>query len=414
MGILRRIGASFRKALTFVRLDGTPADDDFGTRADSPTGRLAQEAIGDGQQTSILMAPVVWLARTLSRVPIQVLDADGEPQDRPEIAGLMRRNLLYSCAIDLALYGDAYAEIERGGMGQPVGMKYLSYTWIEPRPVNGDVIDYIRVVRRGTTGGVLGVLRFVHAADLVHALQGTDPRTPATGLSPLLMMMADAAGDIEAARTAATVMRNRGVLGTIVSPQPGPQGHHAHIDEARANKIQERIDANYSREKRGKAAVFSQPVAVDHAEVDLDKLAMTAVRGISEERVCAVLGIPASVVGFGAGLRQVKVGATMREQRGLAWDNAVLPTLDLLLEAFTAMLMPEFDAEGLRFGYMLPPGHVAALDAEVLARTAALGFRSGVMKRSEARTLQNLPSEAADEVYATELPRPPMSGSVSP
>lgn len=413
MGRIRLFFARARKALDFVRLDGSDPDALTGT-SDIATTRLAERAVGNGQSASVLMAPVVWIARTLSRVPIAVLDAEGAEVDRPDITALLTPRLLFSLAVDLAIYGDAYAEIERGGMGQPESLRYLSYTWIEPRPVFGDEIDYVRVIRRGSTGGIIGVLRFVHAEDLVHAVQGTDPSNPATGLSPFLILLAEMAGDVEAARIAATTLRNRGILGTVISPSPGPQGNHPFIDEERAKKIQQRIDENYSREKRGKAAVFNMPMQVDHAEVDLDKMAMVATRGISEERVCAVLGVPASVVGFGAGLRQTKIGAVMREQRGIAWDNAVLPTLDLLLDALTAMLMPEFGVEGMRFGYVLPPGHVAALDAEVLSRTAALGFRSGVMKRSEARALQGLASEAADEVYATELPKPPMASTVAP
>lgn len=416
MGRIRSwLSGMARKAINFVRLDGSPIDDDdLGVNTRGPVSRLAARAVGDGQSASVLMAPVVWLARTLSRVPIAVLDADGAEVDRPELTAMLDPRLMFSAAVDLTLYGDAYVELLRGGMGQVEAMRFLSYTWIEPRPIFGDVIEHVRVVRRGTTGGMLGVLRYVHADDLIHPVQGTDPTSPATGLSPLLIMVAEVAGDLEAARTAITVLRNRGVTGMVLSPQPGPQGHHAQIDEARAKKWQERLDTTYGRENRGKALVTNVPVKLDQAEVDLDKLAMVAIRGISEERVCAVLGIPASVVGFGAGLRQTKIGAVMREQRGLAWENAVLPILDVLLDAFTRSLMPEFGAEGLRYGYLLPPGHVAALDAEVLMRTAALGYRSGIMQRAEARAWNGLPAESSDEVYATDLPRPPPAGSIKP
>jgi hypothetical protein len=53
---------------------------------------------------------------------------------------------------------------------------------------------------------------------------------------------------------------------------------------------------------------------------DLD---LSALRNVAEERVCAALGVPAAVVGFGTGLEQTKLGATMRELRQLEAAAAV-------------------------------------------------------------------------------------------
>jgi hypothetical protein len=52
---------------------------------------------------------------------------------------------------------------------------------------------------------------------------------------------------------------------------------------------------------------------------------VSPLRDVSEERVCAALGIPAAVVGFGTGLQQTKVGATMKEMRQLAWTGGLIP-----------------------------------------------------------------------------------------
>ena len=133
----------------------------------------------------------------------------------------------------------------------------------------------------------------------------------------------------------------------------------------------------------------------------MEKLAMQTIRGISEERVCAVLGIPAAVVGVGVGLRQTKVGATLRELRSIAWDDAVIPTLDLILDAFTVKLAPEF-GDGLRYGYALPPGHVAATNAEILADRSEQLFKANIMDRAEAREPLGLEVRTEDEgVYFT-------------
>src|SRR3546814_12744510 len=65
-------------------------------------------------------------------------------------------------------------------------------------------------------------------------------------------------------------------------------------------------------------------------------------RDVAEERVCALLGIPAAVVGFGAGLQQTKVGATMQQMSKQAWENGVLPFCRLAADELTRSLLPQF------------------------------------------------------------------------
>jgi hypothetical protein len=66
------------------------------------------------------------------------------------------------------------------------------------------------------------------------------------------------------------------------------------------------------------------------------------IRDISEERVCAALAIPAAVVGFGTGLQQTKVGATMREMVKLAWQGGIEPNQAIMADELDRSLLPEF------------------------------------------------------------------------
>ncbi|MFV7869624.1 phage portal protein, partial [Enterococcus faecium] len=72
------------------------------------------------------------------------------------------------------------------------------------------------------------------------------------------------------------------------------------------------------------------------------QLNMSEGRDVAEERVCACLGIPVAVVGFGAGLQQTKVGATMEEMRKLAWNNGVLPFARMLADELQRSLLGQF------------------------------------------------------------------------
>ena len=408
-----KFGELLRRALPPWRKDDAQAEAESGSfsivgadgRPINFTGTAAEDrrTVGSGQHLSVLMAPVWWIARNAGGVRLAILDDNDVPvigAESDAMTALLPHPLRFSLVQDLVLYGNAYAEIIRGSMGAPAELRYLSATWVETRPISGDKIEYIRVVRpRGVVGGPLGVVRRVHADDLLHVQWGIDPIEPATGVSALFALLQDAATDREAATIAAQVLRQRGLTGLFMSPRSAEGG--AMLDEPTARKWEQKIDKDYSGNGRGKALVANIPMEVQHAEADLQRLAMKAIRDISEERVCAVLGVPASVVGFGAGLSQSRVGATMKEQRGIAWDNGVLPNLDLLLDACTMKLAPEFGSPG-RFGYQLPPGHVAAMEAEVLARRANLLYTGGIAKRGEARTSVDLSADDSDDIYVSD------------
>lgn len=379
-------------SFAIIGADGRPLDLNRGDAADRNT-------VGDGTRLSVLMAPVWWIARNGWRVRLSILDGNDQPVEAPEMVSLLPARLRFAMLADLALFGNAYAEIVRGSAGQPMKLRYLSATWVEPRPISAENLEYVRVVRpSGVIGGPIGNVRYVHAEDLVHVAWGIDPIEPATGISPLFALLQDSAMDRDAARMAAGILRTRGVTGIVMTPKGADGG--SMLDEATARKWGKHIDDTYSGTTgRGKTLVTNIPMDVHGDQADLEKLAMKAIRDLSEERVCAVLGVPASVVGLGAGLTQTKVGATMREQRGIAWDNAVVPNLDLLLEVCTDKLAPEFGMVG-RFGYLLPPGHVAAVDAEILARRANLLYGGGISRRGEARESVGLESAGTtDDVY---------------
>ncbi|MFK4985474.1 phage portal protein, partial [Klebsiella pneumoniae] len=79
----------------------------------------------------------------------------------------------------------------------------------------------------------------------------------------------------------------------------------------------------FGGDNRGGPLVMGAPTDVTPYGFNPQQMNMSEGRDVAEERVCACLGIPAAIVGFGAGLQQTKVGATMEELRKLAWNNGV-------------------------------------------------------------------------------------------
>lgn len=99
----------------------------------------------------------------------------------------------------------------------------------------------------------------------------------------------------------------------------------------------------FTRDCRGEAVVVNDSLSLD--TLQLGKLNVDKVRKIPEEQICSVLGIPAVVVGFGTGLDQTKVSATMAELREQAFENAAVPLMNLQ-EEYTVKLVSEYDTTG--------------------------------------------------------------------
>ena len=387
-GKTRRWFGRALKALNFIG-----ETDTTGLPAAKEALQQADKLVGDGTRASVIMAPLIWLAKKASTVPLDVMTDDRKVVNRPEMVDLIDQALLFETSIDVPLYGNAYVEIVRGGFGQPMRLRYLPVQWVEPKaaPDDPDVLGFVKVRRPGKAP------RDLHVDDLIHVKMGIDPQSTLTGISPFLAMLQDAASDVQAALITATVLRNAALMGGILSPQLNSgQGPVGVLDAKQAEAWQAKLNENFSGAGRGKVLVTSLPVQLQELRADLEKMALQTIRGLSEERVAALIGVPAAVVGFGVGLRQTKVGATLRELRGIAWDDGVLPVLEMILDAMTAKLAPEF-GDRLRFGYTLPPGHVSAVNAEVLATRSIGLYRAGIMDRAQAKEgvdLEVLPEDA--------------------
>jgi hypothetical protein len=128
------------------------------------------------------------------------------------------------------------------------------------------------------------------------------------------------------------------------------------------------------------------------------------IQRVHEERVCAALGIPAAVVGFGTGLEQVKVGATMRELVGLAWDDCIVPTQRIIASQVEHALLPEFEGSPEQFADA-DRSKVSALQEDENLRAARWNnqVQAGYVMVSEARRAFGLPVRPEDNVFLRPL-----------
>lgn len=394
-----------RKALTRVQHPTSSVI----LRADSsPTDSEMSDAVADGTGYDVLMTPLRWIQTAALEARPVVTSTDGDVIEGHRLSDLLRRPndayggsyLIEAAIFDLLVHGNAYILVVRDRNGAPRQLWWAPAENITPRwPQDGSAFvshyDYI-------IG--LGVREQLDPEDVIHVRMGVDPVDIRRGLSPLRSLLIEVWGDREAARLAASLLRNGGVPGLVLSPTSGDYDMTPEAAEAAQRQLMQ-----YASTGRGRPLVLTGPVRVEQFGFSPQQLDLSPLRNISEERVCAALGVPAAVVGFGAGLQQTKVGATMTELRRLAWHHGVAPVWRRILDAVEMSLGPSVLRDGERLE--LDTSGVMALreDQDDIAQRVQRLVAAGIMTRADARRALGLPTEDADEVFllpATVIPLP--------
>nr|KPM20440.1 hypothetical protein VO57_16035 [Citromicrobium sp. JL2201] len=302
--------------------------------------------VGDGLDASVVTAPVMWMQRSIPEATLAMreIKADGAHEDLHdhELLELMRSpNPFYG---DIALWGaivlsflidgNSYLIKVKNAAGKPVQLWWVPWWMIEPHaPIDGgDFIQFYRYTP-GTGAGVM----LLDPDDVVHFRNGINPRNMMKGLSPMQGVLREIFSDLESSNFIASLLRNMGVPGTVISPKGGAMPTPEDVSATKAW-----FQQAYGGDNRGKALVMGGPTEVQSFGFNPDQMNLSYGSNRAEERVCACIGIPAAVVGFGAGLEQTKVGATMEELRKLAWHNGVLPLGRQLVDELQRSLLPDF------------------------------------------------------------------------
>jgi HK97 family phage portal protein len=356
---------------------------------DRVTLNEVETQVGDGTGSDVIMSPVRWLQGAMAEAPLVEADKkDDAPVEGSTVTKLLEEpnafydgiNLLAATTYSLCLDGNAYW-LPVGTRGAPDSLWWAPSHLVEPHGTTKQLITHYRYTAGGET-------RDYDPKDVIHFRDGVDPRDQRIGLSPLRALLREVWTDDEAARFASQLLSNGGVPGLVLSPKMAEY----QLTKDEADALRGKIETRLTGEGRGRTLVLGGPVDVEQFGYSPQQMDLSPLRNIGEERVCAMLGIPAAVVGFGSGLEQTKVGATMREMRQLAWLGGVIR-----LQRIIAGELSRY----FRTRVLFDNSQVAALSESedaVAARVERL-VRAGVMSRAEARADLGLEVRPTDEVY---------------
>lgn len=369
--------------------------------------------VGDGLGSSVLMAPLNWMMRTFPEAPHIVQTRNDQRQweevsDHALTALISRPNDFYSglllmmaTVLDLC-FGNAFWLKIRNELGEVVQLWWVPRMMMDPRWNDPKVfIDHYDYFAGGQTVPV-------DPRDVVHFRFGLDPRNIRLGLSPLGSLARDIVMDDQAADFATAILKNLGVIGVVISPEIGGA-----VSKPALQETKEWIQENFSGDRRGNPLALPSPTKVQLLQYQMQGFDVSPLRDVSEERVCAALGIPAAVVGFGTGLQQTKVGATMKEMRQLAWYGGLMPMQKIVADEVKRSLLtdkiyvdgtdPYAPASGAPIRMAFDTSTVFALAEEAGAKHDRVrkDYLAGIIMRSEARvsTGRGAAKDGSDDVY---------------
>jgi HK97 family phage portal protein len=363
--------------------------------------------VGDGLSSGVITAALCWIMRSFPEAPCIVesrsaaKDALWEVETGHPLEDLLDQPNPYydggvlwmSTVLDFA-FGEAFWQKIRNGKHEVVEL------WWIPRALITPIYDDQRwpgVWIHHYEYKVGGRSFELPVEDVVHFRFGMDPRDPRRGFSQLAALFREVYIDDQAANFTASILRNLGIIGLVFSPKTGGTP----IPPGKLDEFKKYVQENFTADKRGQAMAFSNPIDAQVLAYNLQGFNVGPLRDISEERVCAALGIPAAVIGFGTGLQQTKVGATMREMIQLAWRGSIMPTQKAMARELKRSLVGEFQKQASRYRVRFDVSKIHALweDDQQKAQRVATTAENSLITVGEARRELGYPADAKHDFY---------------
>lgn len=384
--------------------------EDFWTHEDITfSGRLPRTAypygrdIQHGFDSNVIMSPVSWIMRTFTEAEPVVESRRNDRWQRVDDHRLQllltQPNQFYdgdavfkALVISYCLDGNAYLIKLRNTIGEVLELWYAPHWMVEPKwPRDGSTFISHYEYRPGA-GDKIDLL----PRDVIHLRFGLDPRNTRKGYSPLRPLLREIFTDEEASNFAAAVLRNQGFPGVVISPKEGMTQTREQAQELKA-----RFSTHFTGDRRGEPFVATRPTDINTFGFNSQQIQLTGLRDVSEERVCAMLGLPAAVVGFGAGLQQVKVGATMRELVRLARVNVINPMGLSFGRALTSQLLADFVSQIRRFRVRFDMSEVSVFQEDETEREERILARvaGGVMQVADAQEALGMEVDESQKFY---------------
>ncbi len=295
----------------------------------------------------------------------------------------MTANLMNNYIVtSVAVYGDAFILKLRNDAGAVVQLIPLLPEMVEVKGNDEKLITKYQYKQKGNTLDIM-------PEDMIHLRERIDPRNHRRGLAPLRSVMVEILGDAAASQMGAALVKNTGVPSVVISPK-----NDLSMTSDEAENIAEVFGRRFGGENRGR------PLVISGGEVDIQTLSFTPkdlelgkLRYINEERISAVLGVPAILAGLGAGLERATY-SNAKELREFFTEQKLIPMWNHFANEFTKQLLLEDYESNPAYCFKYDLSDVRALSQDEDATMARIvqGYNAGFITVNEARQANQLPA----------------------
>lgn len=282
--------------------------------------------------------------------PLRVFrrQTEGEPKALPDhpLQGLLERPNPYHSVSELwywvqfakHVHGNAYLEKVRAGdaeAGNVVELWPLSPARVVPitTPEDRRRGVFISWYEYETEPGRRRRLR---PEDVLHFRLGLEDADHRIGCSPLRRLLQEVASDEETTRFMLALLANFAVPGLIVTTPDRT------LSQEDADRLKQNIATRFSGDSRGTVGVLNNGATAAQFGFSPEQLDLKALHRVPEERISAVMGVPAIVAGLGAGLDR-STYSNVREAREMFTETKLVPLWNDDAGTVNLQLLPDFD-----------------------------------------------------------------------
>jgi HK97 family phage portal protein len=235
--------------------------------------------------------------------------------------------------------GNAYWRKLRSGnelTGNVVELWPISPVRVEPKTTRGtgDFISFYRYH--------LGPGRYedIDPANIVHFRTGIDDADHRVGCAPLKRLLREVSSDEQATRYADRLLGNFATPGLSVEWPSDMKD----LTQDQAAEVKDRVQAAYSGDNVGAVSVLSPGAKLVSHGFSPEQLDMKTLHRVPEERIAAVLGVPAIVAGLGAGLDHATY-SNVAQAREAFTEMKCIPLWRAIGATITMALVPDFTSD---------------------------------------------------------------------
>jgi HK97 family phage portal protein len=280
----------------------------------------------------------------------------------------------------LHVTGNAYWRKLRAGdpeTGNVVELWPISPARVEPvtNPGSDDFISFYRY----TTGQ--GRPEEISPTNMVHFRYGIDDADHRLGCAPLQRLLREISSDEQATRYADRLLANLAINGLTLSfDKDSPS-----ISQETADELKARVWAAYGGDNVGGVSVLSPGATLTALGFSPEQMDLKVLHRVPEERISAVLGVPAIVAGLGAGLDR-STFANFGEAREMFTETKLLPLWKSLAADLSLQLVPDFTTDrGTLLAFDTSEVRALADDQNELASRLKTLVEAGIISDNEAR-----------------------------